>query len=54
MIAADRNIVSLEKKITSGWKNYDWYGDWPKTLLTEDYPQWRKKWTPDRNVLERK
>ena len=40
--------------ITRGWKGYEWYGDWPKTLLAEDYPKWRKKWTPDRNVLERK
>lgn len=31
--------------------DYSWYGDWPTTLLTEDYPAWQKKWAPENNVL---
>ena len=33
---------------------YSWYGRYPAGLLTKDYPAWRKKHTPDRNVLEKK
>ena len=30
---------------------YAWYGYWPADLLAKDYPAWRKKWTPGKNVL---
>jgi PelA/Pel-15E family pectate lyase len=31
---------------------YAWYGYWPAELLDKDYPTWREKWTPQRNVLK--
>jgi len=31
---------------------YAWYGYWPADLLANDYPAWRKKWTPQRNVIK--
>jgi len=31
---------------------YSWLGYSPANLLTKDYPAWRKKWTPGRNVLK--
>lgn len=33
---------------------YAWYGYWPADLLANDYPAWRKKWTPAPAVLLRK
>jgi hypothetical protein len=30
---------------------YSWLGYYATDLLAEDYPAWRKKWAPDRNVL---
>jgi len=32
--------------------HYAWYGYWPAELLAKDYPAWREKWTPERNVLK--
>ncbi|NQT38432.1 MAG: pectate lyase [Planctomycetes bacterium] len=31
---------------------YSWLGYYAADLLEKDYPAWRKKWTPDRNVIE--
>ena len=33
---------------------YSWYGSYAAGLLSKDYPAWRKKHTPGRNVLEKK
>ncbi|MBN1868752.1 pectate lyase [Candidatus Sumerlaeota bacterium] len=30
---------------------YSWYGSYAKNLLPRDYPEWREKWTPGRDVL---
>ncbi len=37
--------ISLERR-----EGYAWYGYWPSDLLAEDYPSWRKKWTPNENI----
>jgi PelA/Pel-15E family pectate lyase len=31
---------------------YTWYGYWPAELLAKDYPEWQKKWAPQKNVLK--
>ena len=33
--------------------HYAWYGYWPAELLGKDYPAWREKWTPQRDVLKK-
>jgi PelA/Pel-15E family pectate lyase len=32
---------------------YSWLGYYAKSLLTEDYPAWQKKYVPGKNVLSR-
>lgn len=39
--------ISYERR-----NGYSWLGYAPARLLTDDYPAWRKKWTPAVNVLE--
>jgi PelA/Pel-15E family pectate lyase len=27
---------------------YSWHGIWPKAILEKEYPEWKKKWAPDK------
>jgi PelA/Pel-15E family pectate lyase len=31
--------------------DYAWLGYWPDSLLHDSYPEWKKRWVPDENVL---
>ena len=35
------HLADIERERRLG---YAWLGDWPRKLLDEDYPEWRKKW----------
>jgi len=41
-------LAEIEHERRTG---YSWYGSSPRDLLAKDYPAWRKKWTPNENVL---
>ncbi len=40
--------ISYERR-----NGYSWYTGGPADLLNKQYPRWRTRWTPDRNVLSR-
>ena len=42
------NLAEISYERRNG---YSWYTSAPANLLDKSYPRWRKKWTPDRNVL---
>jgi PelA/Pel-15E family pectate lyase len=35
------HLADIERERRLG---YSWLGDWPRNLLEEQYPAWRKKW----------
>ena len=43
------SLAEIEHERRTG---YAWYGYWPASLLTRDYPAWQKKWAPKKNVLK--
>ena len=43
-----RSLAEIEPDRRTG---YMWYSTTPADLLNKDYPTWRKKWAPEKNVL---
>jgi len=43
------SLAEIEHERRTG---YAWYGYRPAELLAKDYPAWRKKWTPEKDVLK--
>ena len=40
-------LAEIEPERRTG---YSWYGTYPASLLSRDYPRWQKKWAPKHNV----
>ena len=43
------NLADISYERRNG---YSWYTNAPADLLNKHYPEWRKKWAPNRNVLK--
>jgi PelA/Pel-15E family pectate lyase len=46
VVKYDISEIGRERRV-----GYSWYGRYAKDLLARDYPKWREKWTPGRDVL---
>ena len=43
--------ASLAEISSERRNHYGWLGDWPRTLLENEYPRWQQRWAPNENVL---